>query len=482
MSPSQTITAGCPTCGAPDTRQDDFCPACGEYLRWEATAEHPVRPATPPAAAPPAVTPPARQAEPERVLLLLDGGAPAPTAAPGGGAAITGMIRNQSDVVDGYELRVDGVPAAWVTLPPALDLLPLGSGDGHEARFEIALSPPRDAAAEARPWPIAVEAVSRSSGRAVARAFATLVVLPFRELRAETRPQRRRSRRGAAFGVTLANDGNAPIDVALSAHDAGGACTTRFDHPALRVAPGERGTARLRVTPRRTIWWGRGEEHTVEVAVDAPDTTVVAPPRAVTLRQRAWIPAWLPVAVLALAALAIALFALRGERIVVPEVRGGTVEAAQQRLVAAGLKSTPRTQEVVVADPAQVGRVLAQDPPPGEEIDADGAVLLRAGVANQVVGVPDVSGTTRDRAQQILQASGLTLGAIEPGDASGEATVDFQNPAAGGQARQGAPVDVILVEPEAAEDQQPAAPPAGAEDPAAEPPAPGAEDPEVAAP
>ena len=183
------------------------------------------------------------------------------------------------------------------------------------------------------------------------------------------------------------------------------------------------------------------------------------PPQAVTLRQLPWIPWWVPVALVVLIALAIALLALRGEQIVVPEVRGQTVEAAQQRLVDAGLEEEPRVQEVVVADQSQLGRVLGQNPAAGEEIDSGDAVLLQAGVANQAVSVPDVRGLTRDEAQVALQGAGLTLGVIEPGDAPGDARVDFQNPGAGGQANLGSPVNVILVgAEEPAEDEEPEAP------------------------
>ena len=148
-----------------------------------------------------------------------------------------------------------------------------------------------------------------------------------------------------------------------------------------------------------------------------------------------------------------------------PEVRGETVEVAQQRLVDAGLEEEPRVQEVIVADQSQIGRVLGQNPEPGEEIDSGDAVILQAGVANQAVAVPDVRGRTRDEAQLILQQAGLTLGVIEPGDAPGDAIVDFQNPGAGGEARLGGPVNVILVEPEEpAEEEQPEQAPGGEPD------------------
>jgi beta-lactam-binding protein with PASTA domain len=115
-------------------------------------------------------------------------------------------------------------------------------------------------------------------------------------------------------------------------------------------------------------------------------------------------------------------------------------------------------QEVVVQDGAQVGRVLGQNPAAGSEIGADDAVLLQAGVANQIVAVPEIRGATRDQAQQVLSAAGLTLGVLEPAGAPADAVVEFQNPAAGEQARVGAPVDVILTVEEEPEEEPEEAP------------------------
>jgi PASTA domain len=473
MTPPQppttsSTTPACPNCGLPDTDRQDFCPSCGEYLRWdEYTREARPAPAPPPYTPPPAPAPADAQPGPAPVLLVLDGERPTVTVAAGQRASVAGIIRNQSGLVDNYDLRVTGVPAAWTTPPPTAYLLPFGSGDDHEQRFEIGLAPPRAPEAEARPWPLTIEAVSRSRGGVVARAQALLVVLPYRDVTMRARPQRRRSRGSARFDVELQSRGNAPATVALTAADGGEATSVRLEPATVRLPPGGTAVARLRVSPRRTIWWGRPEEHQLDVAATVTDADAGAspPPQAVTLRQLPWIPWWVPVALFLLIALVIALLALRGERITVPEVRGETVEAAQQRLVDAGLDATPRVQEVTVGDQAQIGRVLGQNPAAGDEIDSDGAVILQAGVANQAVSVPDVRGLTRDDAQRVLQGAGLTLGVIEPGDAPGDALVDFQNPGAGGQARVGSPVNVILVdaEEEPAEEEQPEQPPAAEE-------------------
>jgi hypothetical protein len=455
MSLIDDATRVCPTCGHPDTDRQDFCPGCGEYLRWENnTEERPAAPGPRPlaAAAPPPVAPaPVRHEAPAAVFLELR--APAARVAAGGRTVLSGLIRNQSGVVDNFDFRVAGLPAEWVTLPPTAYLLPYGSAEGHEQTLELGLAPPRAAEAEARAWPFALEAVSRTTGRVAARAEGTLVIEPFQEVAVSARPQRRRGRVRAAFEIDVASRGNAPVSVALAAADADDACVTRFDPPAVQVEPGGRATARLRVSPRRTLWWGRPVEHRIDVQATPP-----VPAPQVAYRQLPWIPWWVPVAVLALVALAIALLALRGETIVTPEVRGQTVEQAQQILVDAGLESAPRVQEVVVQDGAQVGRVLGQNPAAGSEIGADDAVLLQAGVANQIVAVPEIRGATRDQAQQVLSAAGLTLGVLEPAGAPADAVVEFQNPATGEQARVGAPVDVILTVEEEPEEEPEEAP------------------------
>jgi PASTA domain len=446
---SLQATRLCPTCGRPDPQFRDFCPRCGEYLRWEDDNEPRTRVAAATAPPPPAEQPteemPAPVSPPASVLLMLD--APSVTVAAGGLGTLRGLIRNQSGLVDNYDFRVAGLPAEWVGPPPTAYLLPFGSGDGgHEVPFELALTPPRAPEAEARPWPLEIEAVSRSTGAVAASVSATLVIEPFEDLGARAQPQRRRGRRGGTYAIEVSSRGNAPAVVRLSGADTDAACDVQIDPPALQLAPGARVNARVRVKPHRTLWWGRPVEHRIDV--DGPV------PQSLAFRQLPWIPWWVPVAVAMIVALVIALLALRGDPpIPVPEVRGQTVGNAQALLVDAGLKSTPRLQEQVVGDPRQVGRVIAQNPAPGSEIDADGAVILQTGVANQIVGVPNLNGATLAQAQQILGASGLTLGVIEPGDAPGDALVDFQNPAAGDEARLGSPVNVRLVVEEAADEE-----------------------------
>src|SRR5581483_10711491 len=63
---------------------------------------------------------------------------------PGAQVTILGLIRNQSEVVDNFDLSVRGVPEDWWTVGPAtVYLVPYGTGGTYEQEFEIHLHPPR---------------------------------------------------------------------------------------------------------------------------------------------------------------------------------------------------------------------------------------------------------------------------------------------------------------------------------------------------
>ena len=137
----------CPSCGKRSPLDQDFC-SCGEYLRWEPTGATPTsdlvreravgppaparasvpaadEPATPaerpvPPVAEPAVAPEAEQ--PGAVVVTLRDPRREGSAADqagveveaGGRALLLAMVRNQSGIVDNYELSVRGLPDALV--------------------------------------------------------------------------------------------------------------------------------------------------------------------------------------------------------------------------------------------------------------------------------------------------------------------------------------------------------------------------------
>ncbi|HEU0318698.1 MAG TPA: hypothetical protein VFR49_15285, partial [Solirubrobacteraceae bacterium] len=145
---------------------------------------------------------------------------PATTVAAGGRVVVFALIRNQSGIVDNYDLTVDGLPDGWWTVnPPTVYLVPLGRGEGYEQEVEVALHPPRSPEAEARVWTIHLIATSRSSGQQVAAAGASLTIEPYHELDAAVGPTLADGRLGARYQAVVVNLANAPAEVAVSLVD-----------------------------------------------------------------------------------------------------------------------------------------------------------------------------------------------------------------------------------------------------------------------
>ena len=193
----------CQSCGRENPPDQDFC-QCGEYLRWEPTGfveavtpemaaaaarrgraarargsgragrctaarRRPARaaacarsrsPAGPPGTAGPrrraaarrAAPAPAAEPEPEPATITLrlpdedavKGETLAVGVHPGDRARVRALIRNQSGIVDNYQLTVDGLPEEWFSvLPDTVYLVPYGSGGTYEQEVEIHFHPPR---------------------------------------------------------------------------------------------------------------------------------------------------------------------------------------------------------------------------------------------------------------------------------------------------------------------------------------------------
>ena len=230
----------------------------------------------------------------------------APGAAPGDGpptiplavatsGLLQGFVRNQTKRVDSYALRVNGLPEAWVEIsPPAVDLLPYGaSGDAHESHFLVTITPPRASSSRAGRHDFRLEAVSRATGAVVASTPGAIEILPYHELQLEALPEVRGGRRRVRFTATAETTGNAPIELELGARDREERFDLSFSPPTLLLQPNTPTDAQLTAKPRRPHWIGRPREQTLAVTAHAPG--VPPPPtQIVAVRQKAWLPFWLP--------------------------------------------------------------------------------------------------------------------------------------------------------------------------------------------
>ncbi len=259
----------CPTCGF-ENQDRDFCEKCGEYLRWdERTGSHqavapPRAPGEPPTVelAPSGELAPGVPVTPSAPVLVTlrasgdagsAGGAVSTRVEPGGEAMLRAVVRNQSGVVDNYDLRMTGWPEGWWTITPAtVHLLPWGSSDGgFEQEVLIRLHPPRSPQAEGRPWAVSLAAVSRTQRAVVASAAATVEIAPYEQFEIRVRPERARGERAAEYALTARNLGNAAVSLDLRGEDPDDDVTFAFDPAGLTVAPGGEALAAVRVSAHR---------------------------------------------------------------------------------------------------------------------------------------------------------------------------------------------------------------------------------------
>ncbi len=128
----------------------------------------------------------------------------------------------------------------------------------------------------------------------------------------------------------------------------------------------------------------------------------------------------------------------------VPNVRGLTEQEAREQIEGRGLVMGDITYEYSEAHP--VGRVMEQDPAPGQMRQAGTAVNLSVTRGRETVTVVDVTGTRVDRAQSLLEAAGLTLGRVTEyfHDEEPAGIVFDQEPRPGTQMERGAAIDLSI--------------------------------------
>ena len=139
------------------------------------------------------------------------------------------------------------------------------------------------------------------------------------------------------------------------------------------------------------------------VTVPAPPKTAAAKPE--EERRRRWPIIALSLLVLALIGLMVYAFT-RPEQAEVPKVTGLQLLDARERLDKAGFERVDVERE---RSPAEVDRVLRQDPDPGEEASKEDAVKLIVSAGPGQVRVPSVRNTQLELAIRELEKQGLKV-------------------------------------------------------------------------
>ena len=232
--------------------------------------------------------------EPASIVLRLPEGDPAKgetlhqAVEPGQRERVLALVRNQSGIVDNYDIRVEGMPQDWWSVyPGTVYLVPFGSGGTYEQEVEIHLHPPRGPEAEARVWDLQVVADSKAMRTVAAVAPLALHIEPYIETTTTLRPQRKKGRRKATFDVTVANKANAPVLIALDGEDPDGELRFGFNRPPSEIPAGAAVTSQMQVRPPKQIWIGRAREHRLQVKTITGDEAAERAADAAGRRRRA---------------------------------------------------------------------------------------------------------------------------------------------------------------------------------------------------
>jgi serine/threonine-protein kinase len=129
--------------------------------------------------------------------------------------------------------------------------------------------------------------------------------------------------------------------------------------------------------------------------------------------------------------------------VVVPNFVGLTIEEATALADDRGIEVVQGPPE---QDLANVGKVIRQDPPQGENVEAGGQVTLTVGIGLETVAVPDLRNRTEQEAFTLLATAGLQLGtrtdAFDPLIPAGQ--IVSQDPAAGLVVNAGTPISYVV--------------------------------------
>jgi beta-lactam-binding protein with PASTA domain len=439
----------CPRCDRTNDDDLDFCKHCGEFLDWDGRGENGAVAAGAAGAEASTVVTVAPPVTEHVTVRLFHPGQPDDDSAPilsvpaGGRVTLVARVRNQSDIVDSYELTVEGLPSGWFTIDPVAAYLLPSPRDGHEEDVVIALHPPRTSLAAAGHWSVAVVATSQSRPSRRARATATLEIEPFSEISAGARPAVVTGRRRASLLADVTNTGNTTVPVELAGADAGDRCRVDVPPEPVRVPPGQARSIPVAIRPKRPRWIGQPLDHPLDFAATTADDQKVAAPFAARYRQRAWVPWWLPIVLVLLALAALLIYLLWPDRAEVPNLKHSrSAFAAQKRLERRGLTLNPKIKRRPRQNAAP-GTVVDQAPAPGKTVDKGKAVSVVVAAGSGRVRVPNVVGLLVTSADQKLHKAGLTLGAVTP-KIKPHARVGAQVPRARVLRLRGSPVNVVL--------------------------------------
>jgi serine/threonine protein kinase len=245
--------------GVPARWQPDQAVRMGDYwLRLvRASAARPSEAAT--SLQPP--IPAAASPSEGRIRLVVD--TPNLNIEPGQAAIFTLSLSNLGRLPDTLQLRLDGIPASWLTLPPPIQIIP-----GGQKQISVRIAPPRTPESKAGQYNVVARAVSAANPGEGGQAAVSLNVEPYFRLAAQLEPQRVRAGQGTQ--VTIFNQGNSAEAFRVTPRDEKNSLVFAPSSAQVQVAPGGQGTARFTPKLRRRRLVGGSKSHPFVVEISSP--------------------------------------------------------------------------------------------------------------------------------------------------------------------------------------------------------------------
>jgi beta-lactam-binding protein with PASTA domain len=317
-------------------------------------------------------------------------------------------VRNDGTLVERVRISVGGT-ATGFAVPPA-ETIPIFPAAEESA--VVRFSPPRDSSLPAGRYNFTVRAASTVHQGVNRVVNGEVTVGGFLVTSASLSPESTRGRRRKFTHVlSLDNQGDMPWHVNVTAVDTSGSLIFDGSPVTVEVPLGTSSIVKLNGRAP-TRWIGGTEQLPFQVktgpvpgTVDTGDHRVMP----ATRMQIAWIPRWLPPALVAVLALAIAAWAVFGPGDVkVPAVAGKAFTDAVAALQAEGFEVTPQqVSDQIVAS----GTAIRTDPSAGTPADEGSNVTLivSTGPVEGKTTIPPVRGLSAEEAEALLEGVDLKV-------------------------------------------------------------------------
>ena len=155
-------------------------------------------------------------------------------------------IKNQSQIVDQFLVKVEGLDPTWWSLSvSSVSLFP-----GDQDQMKLTVRPPKEAEAKAGSYPFQIKVISQANTQEVTTVDTYLVLRGFSAWEAEMSPTKITGRSGT-YRIKVTNNGNTDASVVFEAKDPEEGLVYRFDRDRLEVPPGGSSQASVTVHPKK---------------------------------------------------------------------------------------------------------------------------------------------------------------------------------------------------------------------------------------